>query len=99
MIIGTVTPDGVPRIEVAVADQRWPAIIDTGFNGDVELPLPLREAVNARHLGRITSLLGSGQRVEEDLYLVDFPFDGQSVAGHLSRERRDVGSVELVIVR
>lgn len=79
MITGTVTPDGIPLIEVAVAEQRWPAIIDTGFNGDVELPLELREAVNAQHLGRITSLLGSGQRVEEDLSLVDFPCDGQVV--------------------
>jgi predicted aspartyl protease len=60
-----------------VAGRRWPGIIDTGFNGDVELPEQLRTAVHARYIGQITSVLGSGQRVEDDLYLVDFPFDGQ----------------------
>jgi hypothetical protein len=33
--------------------------------------------VNARFLCRNRSLLAAGQIVEEDSYLVDFPFDGQ----------------------
>jgi predicted aspartyl protease len=77
VITGTVTPEGVPHIHLEVAGQAWPGIIDTGFNGDVELPAQLQDAINAQYLGRITSVLGGGQRVEEDLYLVDFPFDGQ----------------------
>lgn len=35
---GTVTDDGVPIIMLPVAGQMWPGIIDTGFNGDLELP-------------------------------------------------------------
>ena len=38
-----------------------------------------RGVVNARWIGHITSILASGQQSEEDLYLVDFPFDNQVV--------------------
>ncbi|MBM3238570.1 hypothetical protein FJZ31_19925 [Candidatus Poribacteria bacterium] len=79
MIVGTVNDDGVPVITLTAAGQPWPAIIDTGFNGDVELPDTLRPFVNARLVGKVYWLLGGGQNVEEDKYLVDFPFDGQTV--------------------
>ena len=57
----------------------WSATIDTGFNGDLELPDALREPLNAQYVGRATAALAGGQSVEEDLYLVDFPFDGRIV--------------------
>lgn len=79
MIEGTVTDDGVPTIMIEVASGRCQAIIDTGFNGELELPERLRPHVNARFVGRVTSLLAANQRIEEDVYLVDFPFDGQKV--------------------
>ena len=79
MLTGTVTDDGVPQLLLAVAGQSWPAIIDTGFNGELELPDHLRSAVNARFIGRIHVALGGGQHVEEDVYLVDFPFDGETL--------------------
>ena len=77
MITGYVTVDGVPMLSLPVAGQNWPAILDTGFNGDLELPATLRSAVNARFQGRVLSILASEQQVEEDSYFVDFPFDGQ----------------------
>ena len=79
MIAGTVTDDGVPVIRLLVAGQTWSDIIDTGFNGDVELPEMLRPALRPRFIGRISSALAGGQRVEEDVYLVDFPFDSRTV--------------------
>ena len=79
MLVGTVTDDGVPVITLPVAGQMWPGIIDTGFNGDLELPESLHRSLNARFIGRTSSLLGGGQSVEEDVYLVDFPFDGRTV--------------------
>jgi predicted aspartyl protease len=79
VLTGTVTDEGVPIIMLPVAGQMWPGIIDTGFNGDVEIPEPLRESLNARFIGRISSLLASGQHIEQDVYLVDFPFDGETV--------------------
>jgi len=79
LIDGIVTEDGVPAIAVEVGSKRWSAIIDTGFNGEVELPERLRSRVNAQFVGRATSLLAANQRIEEDVFLVDFPFDGRMV--------------------
>ena len=62
-----------------VGSQALQAIIDTGFNGDLELPERLRSGLNAQFVGRATSLLAANQRVEEDVFLVDFAFDGQMV--------------------
>jgi hypothetical protein len=44
-----------------------------------ELPQRLLSHVNARFVGRVTSLLAANRRIEEDIFLVDFPFDGQTV--------------------
>lgn len=79
MIEGLITEDGVPAIDVEVGGERWQAIIDTGFNCELELPERLRSHVNARFVGRATSLLAANQRIEEDVFLVDFPFDGWMV--------------------
>lgn len=79
MIEGTVSEQGVPTIELEIAGRRWVAVIDTGFNGDVELPASLRDDLTGQFVGRVTSLLAAGQVVEEDLYLVEFPFDGQLI--------------------
>ena len=79
MIVGVVSVEGLPTIILAIAGRDWPATIDTGFNGDLELPDTLREPLNAQFVGRATAALAGGQSVEEDLYLVDFPFDGRIV--------------------
>jgi clan AA aspartic protease len=64
---------------VEIGGQGWQAIIDTGFNGELELPERIRSQMNAQFVGRATSLLAANQRIEEDIFLVDFPFDGQTV--------------------
>ena len=79
MIYGTVSIDGVPTITLSIASQDWRATIDTGFNGDLELPEFLRNSLNARYVGQVTSALAGGQTIEEAVYLVDFPFDGKII--------------------
>jgi predicted aspartyl protease len=79
VILGVVSLQGLPTIIVPIAGRDWPATIDTGFNGDLELPDALRDPLNAKFVGRATAALAGGQSVEEDLYLVDFPFDGRIV--------------------
>ena len=79
MIYGTVSVDGVPTIPLSIASQDWTATIDTGFNGDLELPESLRNSLNARYVGQATSALAGGQTIEEAVYLVDFPFDGEVI--------------------
>ena len=61
----------------AIDGVDWSAIIDTGFNGDLELSDALRGRVDARYTGQVSSALADGQTIAEDAYLVDFPFDGE----------------------
>lgn len=79
MIVGTVGLDGVPIVMLSVAGTLWPAIVDTGFNGDLELPARFQPSVNARFYCQNRSLLAGGQVIDEDTYLVDFPFDGRTI--------------------
>lgn len=79
MIVGEVSDDGVPLIPLRIASQTYSAIIDTGFNGDLELPFVLKGKLNDQAIGRLRSTLAGGQIVEEDAYTVDLPFDGDIV--------------------
>ena len=79
MIAGTVGTDGVPVIPLQIGDRQWRAVIDTGFNGDLELPEALRSDLNARFIGRTRFLLAAGHSAVEDTFLVNFPFDGETV--------------------
>ena len=79
MITGSVTADGVSVVPITVADKEWRATIDTGFNGDLELPEALRPFLNARFIGRTRFLLAAGQAAVEDTFLVNFPFDGETI--------------------
>ena len=93
MIQGEVTDDYVPMIVLECGGQRWPTIIDSGFNGELELPELLRPHVNAQFAGRVTSFLAANQRVEEDVYLVDFTFDGR----HVQAQATFVDSAEILL--
>jgi predicted aspartyl protease len=84
MIAGQVTEDGQPIIRLTVAGRSWVAIVDSGFNGDLELPNALHGQLNARFRAREPWLLASGQSIEEDIYSVDFPFDGRVVYAEAS---------------
>jgi len=78
VIAGKVTAKGVPVISVNVGGKTYQAVIDTGFNGDLELPRELKETLHARLLGHATSLLAGGVTISEDVYRVEIPFDGQT---------------------
>lgn len=80
MITGSVLPDGEPVIDISVAGQLWTAVIDTGFNGGLQLPDVLFEPLKPQFIGRVTSLLAAGQSVSEDCYTVQFLFDGRVVS-------------------
>jgi len=56
MILGHVTGDGEQLVLLPVAGGAWPALIDTGFNGDLELPESLHAVLNAEFLFRGVSL-------------------------------------------
>jgi predicted aspartyl protease len=79
LIKGSVSADGTREITVNVAGRDWQAVIDTGFNGDLELPEQLRADLNAIYIGEGESTLAGGVTITEDLYVVEFPFDGRIV--------------------
>lgn len=81
MIRGTVTENGVPLITLEIAGRQWPAIVDTGFNGDLELPEALRPHVDAKSVGTLRSWLAAGQSVVEEMFRVQIPFDGETAQG------------------
>ena len=60
MIVGTVTDDGTPVIELEIASQKWIAIVDTGFNSFLELPNSLWSAVNPTFLFESLFFLAAG---------------------------------------
>src|SRR5207253_1948729 len=68
VINGTVNPRREPVVELPVAGQRWTAVIDTGFNGDLELPHALFAALQPVFSTRGYSQLAAGQFVQEDIY-------------------------------
>ena len=80
MIQGTVSDTGVPTIPLSIAGQEWAATIDTGFNGDLELPETLRGALNPQYIGEVISVLAGGQTIKEELYRVNLPFDGNMIS-------------------
>jgi predicted aspartyl protease len=79
VIEGRVSDDGVPVIRIPVAGQNWLAVIDTGFNGYLELPERLRPFVRPQFIGILESVLAAGKVVAEENFEVDFPFDGQTL--------------------
>ncbi|MCE9552793.1 MAG: hypothetical protein K8T91_05380 [Planctomycetes bacterium] len=69
----------IPVVSLEIGGIIFDAVVDTGFNGYLELPNILRSILQPRFAGRVKSLLGGGQRIEEDVYLVSIPFDGDLV--------------------
>jgi predicted aspartyl protease len=95
VIVGRVAEDGVPIISLEIAGRTFQAIIDTGFNGDLELPVELQDKLNCQHIGRLRSALAGGQIVEEDAFAIDFPFDGElirAIATFVSSDQILVGT-------
>ena len=80
MISGIVTEDGVPLVTLRLDDEDWVAIIDTGFNGSLELPAPLSTRLKTETLGFIDAELAAGVTIREELFEIQIDFDGEPVA-------------------
>lgn len=76
MINGFVNRTGSPLIPLRYADQDLMAVVDSGFNGDLELPETFFDAASQDFIGSVESFLAGGQQVEEDMYEVRIVFDG-----------------------
>jgi len=76
---GRIDERGLPVIDIDFGGRTWTAMIDTGFNGFLELPEVMRFALDPVFLASVPSTLAGGHVVTEDGYQVDFPFDGELV--------------------
>jgi hypothetical protein len=79
VISGIVSEEGTPLIPIPIGGHEWIGIIDSEFNGDLQLPESLRQFFNPRFIAPTVSVLANGQELTEDSFEIDFPFDGQVV--------------------
>lgn len=75
---GAVDDRGTPVLRIELAGRTWTAVIDTGFDGHLLLPNDLAPHFVRRYLGEVDVVLGGGQDVTEQLFAIEFPFDGQT---------------------
>lgn len=78
MIVGSVI-DGVPMIELPFGPETFEAIVDTGFNGYLELPSSQFDQLNPEFEGEVTAELAGGITITEAVYRVEIPFEGRNV--------------------
>jgi hypothetical protein len=79
VIPGHVNAIGQPIVVLPVAGQDWEALVDSGFNGALQLPQALFSHLNPLNLGQVQSFLASGQSTQEHEFLGIFPFDSRLV--------------------
>jgi predicted aspartyl protease len=94
-----VDDDGVPIILLEIGDQTQAMIIDSGFNGDLELPESFRQALNSRFLGSYPSSLAGGVSIEEDVFGVTLTFDGHIVDAEATFTTEPLGLIGTHLLR
>jgi predicted aspartyl protease len=110
---GEVDDSGTPIIRLTIAGQEWVATIDTGFNGDLELPDTLAPHFVLTLVAESSTTLAAGKVITEDIFAIQFPFDGEVMAaeatfaatdgiligtGLLRRHRLDVNFVSRTVL-
>jgi predicted aspartyl protease len=81
---GELAHGGTPILRLNIAGTEWIAIIDTGFSGDLELPQALAQYFQGTPSGQQEFALASGILVMDDMFVIDFPFDGETLPAHVS---------------
>jgi len=77
VIEGYVSDDGTPVIPLNLGQRRLFAILDTGFNGGLDLPIALKAELSGVFLGEFEAELAGGFIVKEDVYEIGIIFDGE----------------------
>ena len=84
MIDGVVSGDGAPLVSLTLAGRQCRSVVDTGFNGSLELPEVFRELLPAVPMGTVRSELAAGIVVEEESFMVRISFDGEMVLAQVT---------------
>ena len=64
---------------LSLAEEEWATVVDTGFNGALELPAALSSRLTLESAGFITSELAAGVTVEEEAFRTFIEFDGEQI--------------------
>jgi len=78
MATGVLTPDGMAVLEIELSGQLLPAVIDTGFEGGLQLPHSWYPRLQPPPYRQVTYQLGGGQILVQHTYLVTFALDGHT---------------------
>jgi predicted aspartyl protease len=81
---GEVDSRGTPIVRLTIGNREWVPVIDTGFDGDLELPEDLAAHFQKTSAGPLRTTVAAGAVIEEEIFFVDFPFDGDVVPVHTS---------------
>jgi len=81
---GEVDSRGTPIVRLTFGGRDWVAVIDTGFDGDLELPEVLAPHFPKSSAGPSRTTLAAGRVIEEELFVVEFPFDGEIIEAQTS---------------
>ena len=84
MIDGVVSGDGAPLVSLTLAGRQCRSVVDTGFNGSLELPEVFRELLPVVPMGTVRSELAAGIVVEEESFMVRISFDGEMVLAQVT---------------
>ncbi len=84
MIEGIVTDEGEPVITLSIDGSDLQAVIDTGFNGDLQLPLACRDSIPHALAGTESWVLANNEVIEEDSYRIEIQFDGEAAPALVS---------------
>jgi predicted aspartyl protease len=84
VISGTVNSDWEPVIILTIAGQDWEAVVDTGFNDDLELPHALFGPLTPQYEGEVETTLAAGQVVVETIFSITISFDGLATQARAS---------------
>ena len=84
MIDGIVTEEGTPVVRLELDGDSWLTVVDSGFNGALELPLELKDRLSTVPMGTVRSELAAGVLVEEESFMIVLPFDGEKVLAQVT---------------
>jgi clan AA aspartic protease len=81
MLHGRVTRDGEPVVPIDLIlrkrPTRFPAVVDTGFNGYLSVPKRLLIVGSWQLIGTEKFEIATGEIVEQEIYLGEVVFDGR----------------------
>jgi predicted aspartyl protease len=76
-VTGEIDRNGTPILRLNLGGREWVAVVDTGFNGDLELPDSLASLFPRVPSGSRYSVLAGGALVLDNMFVIQqFPFDG-----------------------